>query len=267
MKALLLIIWTVLVLETAAEESNNETDIEGRIIGGRRAARGQFPYFAGIILIKNNNRNKCGGALISRQWVITAAHCVYNQVQAQLYFGTVVFGNQQPSGAVIRRVNDRSNFKPHPNYVNGKFFNDIGLIRLNTEVANSQYISPVRLAINSASSYIGQRAFAPGFGRISDTQSTNYLYYTGMPIVSNQACLNVYGPQFIRRDQLCADTRGPHSTCLGDSGGPLVVGNELQIGITSFGDNKSCSKGLPVVFTRINNFKSFIQRTTGIAFN
>lgn len=51
---------------------------EGRIVNGMRAARGQFPYQAGLIIKDNQNNNyKCGGSVISNLWILTAAHCTY----------------------------------------------------------------------------------------------------------------------------------------------------------------------------------------------
>lgn len=44
-----------------------------RIIGGEGARYGEFPYQVHIKIAKH----QCGGALVDRQSIVTAAHCVY----------------------------------------------------------------------------------------------------------------------------------------------------------------------------------------------
>ena len=45
-----------------------------RIVGGRLVPRGKWPWM--VVLINRRGEQFCGGALISKQWVITAAHCL-----------------------------------------------------------------------------------------------------------------------------------------------------------------------------------------------
>lgn len=45
----------------------------GRVVGGQNAAKGEFPWQ--VSLLKNNNHN-CGGSIISKNHILTAAHCV-----------------------------------------------------------------------------------------------------------------------------------------------------------------------------------------------
>jgi len=51
-------------------------DVHQRICNGHPAANCQFPWVVAILIFKGNDVYLCGGSLISRKWVLTAAHCV-----------------------------------------------------------------------------------------------------------------------------------------------------------------------------------------------
>jgi len=52
-------------------------DVHQRICNGHPAANCQFPWAVAILIFIGNNTYFCGGSLISSQWDLTAAHCVY----------------------------------------------------------------------------------------------------------------------------------------------------------------------------------------------
>ena len=53
----------------------------GRIIGGLEASPHQMPWMVKLGSAHNNTCGKCGGTLISNRHVITAGHCVDEEVQ------------------------------------------------------------------------------------------------------------------------------------------------------------------------------------------
>merc|ERR550532_3147263 len=50
-----------------------------RIVGGIEAKVNEFPWIASLILIIDGSEtdSMCGGTLISAEWIVTAAHCLY----------------------------------------------------------------------------------------------------------------------------------------------------------------------------------------------
>lgn len=69
----------------------------------------------------------------------------------------------------------------------------------------------------------------------------------------------------LNKNQICAgDWLGERDTCAGDSGGPILVKIESEervlpyiVGITSFGGY--CASGLPAVYTRISEYREWIE--------
>ena len=53
--------------------SPNITNFGPYIINGQWAARGAWPW---QVMLKKNGRFICGGVLLSKLWVLTAAHCI-----------------------------------------------------------------------------------------------------------------------------------------------------------------------------------------------
>lgn len=51
---------------------------KSKIVGGEDVKFGEVPWQAAVVKRQYfNQKISCGGALINRKWVVTAAHCVY----------------------------------------------------------------------------------------------------------------------------------------------------------------------------------------------
>ena len=66
--------------------------IKARVVGGKDASLGDWPWQVGIARATSPKAVFCGGTLINKHWVVTAAHC----------FGRPGYIKYQPSDLVIR---------------------------------------------------------------------------------------------------------------------------------------------------------------------
>ena len=75
-----------------------------RIVGGKNATNGSTPYQVLIFVTSNGQTALCGGTLISRRTVLTAAHCLTTSTPSayKIYLGAYKISKE---GATLVYVN------------------------------------------------------------------------------------------------------------------------------------------------------------------
>jgi hypothetical protein len=211
-------------------------------------APGAWPWMAALIqagVANPADGHFCGGALIHRDWVLTAAHCTYDRSGAALLPGhiEVIVGRHRLSSNEGSRLG-LSQIVRHPNYRDDGSDFDVALLRLNTP-ANQ---TPIRLigADEPALEAAETLAMVTGWGLTTpgDSRSaSDVLRQVSVPLVSHRTCTFSYGllTGLISPRMMCAGYRtGGRDSCNGDSGGPLMVYHEpenawVQVGVVSWG--------------------------------
>lgn len=237
--------------------STGATSIQPKIIGGGNADAALVPWMAQII---NKDGFFCAGSLIAKDWVLTAAQCVFDEKSQNLQ-------------VIINRPNLKSrqgetiavaSVVVHPQFNRNTLENDIALLKLSQPSA----ITPVDTLPNfSSQDQDGKMAVALGWGT---TSATRYIFPTdlqqvALPITSNAICSKALVG--IADSMVCAGfPAGGADACGGDSGGPLMVFDEesqtwRQAGITSFGESVCAAPGFYGVYTRVDRFNDFISST------
>lgn len=236
------------VVVREAEFLQNESR---HIIGGENASTKEFPFIVNIW--QNSPKDSfvdhlCGGSLVAKNWVLTAAHCVLEDVTDKTV-GTVkvaelslFVGSDLISGEGGREYKVKS-IVVHPDFSWPK--HDIALVELTEDVAD---VAPIAMNTKKdlGASQAGLVATVAGWG-LTDSQGRvdgKNLQKVSVPLISRTQCGQDWFPQKrgwnIESDMLCASSAGDtKSACPGDSGGPLVVsenGVATLIGVVSWGN-------------------------------
>ncbi|KAG8174354.1 hypothetical protein JTE90_028719 [Oedothorax gibbosus] len=132
------------------------------------------------ILESNLGRKiSCGGALINRQWVVTAAHCVARTSGLRVRMGehdikqtTEKYTHEEM--AVRRKV-------VNPGYNPSNYQHDIALLQLQRPVRFRRHVIPVCLPFNSED-FSGQKATVTGWGRTRYDQINQEATFTASGI-------------------------------------------------------------------------------------
>ncbi|KAJ7383521.1 hypothetical protein OS493_027687 [Desmophyllum pertusum] len=86
-------------------------DFRARIVGGKSSTRGWWPWQIGLYTVNNKGNDVliCGGALISGQWILTAAHCFHRK---DIFTGKYrLFDNVLNGGAFVREGKRGDNYR------------------------------------------------------------------------------------------------------------------------------------------------------------
>ncbi|KAL4007297.1 hypothetical protein ACER0C_001149 [Sarotherodon galilaeus] len=223
---------------------------------------GISPWLAFITVFK---QFKCGGSLISDQWVLTAAQCISPQ---EIGDTAVFLGVQNLTGPFPPVVGLRvDKIICHPDYSNLTLKNNICLLKLSTPVNFTDYIQPICLAAENSTFYAGTNTWLTGFGITSNLTFPNILQEANVPVVGNNECQCYYEDltfSSITENMICTGLQaGGTSSCYGDGGGALMIETGsvwIQIGIVSF--SVGCARPLrPEVYTRVSQYQKWISDT------
>ncbi|KAJ2938196.1 hypothetical protein O0L34_g18535 [Tuta absoluta] len=216
--------------------------LQKRIIGGREARFAEFPWQAHVRI----SEFQCGGVLVSRSYVATAAHCVSRARPRDIavWLGaldtTAGTDTARKLGVIQKILHPLFQFRmTQPDRY------DIALLKLSRPITYTSHILPICLPDYDLD-LRGKSGVIAGWGK-TDTSNghtgTNLLRSATVPILSTEQCIKWHQIKQIsveiHSEMICAGhSDGHQDACLGDSGGPLIVldsGRYYLAGITSAG--------------------------------
>ncbi|MET9646424.1 trypsin-like serine protease [Streptomyces syringium] len=199
----------------------------------------------------------CGGVLVSRTTVVTAAHCLSHEVLG------VDVGEAKDLRVIVGRGDLRSGSGAEvalrDTWVNPAFdaATNAGDVAVLTLAEQAPANSPIALAQAGDAAYRpGTPAKVYGWGdMLGNGTYAQTLRAAGVFVLDDVFCEQAYpgGPEgaYRRASMLCAGRpEGGRDACQGDSGGPLVARGKL-VGLVSWGSG--CAQpGHPGVYTRMS---------------
>ncbi|XP_028261004.1 trypsin [Parambassis ranga] len=231
--------------------------MQGRIIGGYPAAPNSIKYI--VSLQSTSGQPFCGGSLVHRYWVLTAAHCNIGAEQMMIVAGDYrvnIFEGTEQYAKPQRLVT-------HPLYNRSTNNADIMLIKLRAPMVLNKYVSLAPLPRQGTGVVEGHvcRVSGWGYNNLGGGHVPVTLRTVTVPIVSTARCNS--SDSFngnITSNMICAGYRtGGKDACKGDSGGPLVCGGRVY-GVVSWGNGCGDSK-FPGVYTAVSKFRRWIDQT------
>lgn len=242
--------------------------LETRIVGGHVVSEGELPWQVALI-VRQSGHLFCGGSILSRRWVITAAHCIVEApgpfiIRVGEHDLFITEGTEQDHEVLEHHI--------HPRYNSSVtlYNHDIALLYLRTPINFSTTARPICVgphAFTEALVHKASPATVSGWGRTRFLGSmSGALQQVEVPLTERSQCKKSSSAR-ITRFMFCA---GYHSqakdACQGDSGGPHANLHEdtwFLTGIVSWGEE--CAKeGKYGVYTRVSLYYSWIRYVMGI---
>ncbi|KAM5165120.1 vitamin K-dependent protein C [Mantella aurantiaca] len=242
-----------------------DTHYSARLTGAKKGRKGDSPWQA---LLSKDNKFICGGVLIHRYWVLTAAHC-FKEAQENakyiVHLGEYIRFKLENTEQKISAIK----FIIHPKFDQSNIDNDIALLRLDQPAVYTKYVLPICLpSYGLAETNLtveGTVTIVTGWGNQDQNlrNRTLILSYIQIPVVSHNNCSEVMRNK-VTNNMLCAGTLGDNQdACTGDSGGPMVTtfgDTWFLIGLVSWGEGCGRLDNFGI-YTKVHLYLNWISQT------
>jgi secreted trypsin-like serine protease len=148
---------------------NPTVNVNARVVGGETAPSGTWGWMASL---RFGSSHRCGAAIISSEYIVTAAHCVDDINSSNMRSLSVLAGTNLRTGFDSNTAQTRTVLavRSHPSFVSGNSRYDIAIIRVSPFRFGSD--SPLRIiCLPNADQDVfttGDSLVAIGWGRLTE---------------------------------------------------------------------------------------------------
>lgn len=223
----------------------------------------------------------CGASIIANDWVLTAAHCLYDEKCIQKIDPKSLYaiGGTVPLKPWLPRMN-ATVVLVHPDFKCMPFDEMIATVKAGNPIPMGNDIGLVRvdgvrvpypaLLLATDDPATNEPLVASGWGSLGNVGAmSSRLNSVDLETIPMSQCAQAWLPSKLSPDQLCVKPPTPTAgICSGDSGGPLVAtvgSNRVQAGIVSLGPLVCKIVDRPSLFTNVFSHRQWIEQNVGAA--
>ncbi|XP_060850486.1 phenoloxidase-activating factor 2-like [Rhopalosiphum padi] len=255
---------------------------------------GEFPSMVAIFkeeLAKDGEKKlvlNCGGSLIEKDVILTAAHCVIKSDISTVVVRAGEWDLKTEKEILSHQDRRVSKIVTHPDYYAGGLYNDVALIFINDAFSLQDNIQLICLPTPN-DIFINDMCYSSGWGKtvsynnytiVKKTESgkiketgqyqVSILKKVELPIVPRSQCMDALratrlGSKFVLHDSfICAGGKEGKDTCKGDGGSPLMCPYKddpdhlVQVGIVAWGINCGLAD-IPAAYVNVAGFTYWIK--------
>ncbi|KAF7496138.1 Transmembrane protease serine 2 [Sarcoptes scabiei] len=246
-----------------------------RVVGGADSYPGEWCWQ--IALVNQKNKYICGGALIGKQWALTAAHCVSSYLRKSDAVFVRTGEYDLAKNDRLGRTHKVAAVYVHHNHNSQTMDNDIALLKLQSPAELNENTCLICLPTSRNQDYrknFDKHCIVTGYGSKQEFGPiTLRIREASIPIIDDQECVSKINAVtektfLLPASSFCAGGEGDNDACQGDGGSGLVCetdGFYELTGLVSWGFG--CGRlNVPGVYAKVSTFIGWINQIVSTNF-